>query len=54
MQHGAFRALGAAVNRIAEQRCAQPGGGVDADLVGAAGFGAEFDQCRALPACANA
>ena len=44
----AHRALSVAINRIADDRMAERGR-VDAQLVGAAGFGAEFDQpCRAV------
>src|SRR5690349_11836808 len=41
-------AAAAAVDRVAEDRQAQPFGGMDADLMSAAGLGAEADQRLAV------
>jgi hypothetical protein len=52
VEHGARRRGAAgealAIDRVAQQRDAQAVEGMDADLVGAAGLGAEFDQRSGL------
>ena len=48
MEHGARRAFPVAIDRVAQQRHAQPGLAVNADLVRPPRLGPEFEQCTAI------